>query len=209
MPRVDREALPRFWGRPLDVVCHVIDWVHAAVVKRAWDDDRIRSRYLQRTVPEILADGDTLVLGPCPDRTFVAASILRAHDIPFQVVFHERHVAAYGPPTAHIAIEITDGARPYWFDFGYRESRFLTGTYFYKPELEETIQIVRFPSGNIDLFALRVEDVFRLVSPRRINMDLKLDWYCDQMRGFNPELLEDHVIYDQAYSVYNVPRPRH
>jgi hypothetical protein len=180
--------------------------VHRTLPKRAWSDERIRSRYLQRSVVEILTDGDSFVLGPCPERTFVAAAVLTHHRVPYQIVYHERHIAAYGPPTAHIAVEIEHDGKPFWFDFGYRETRFLPGTYFYKPEIEETIQILRFPSSLFDPLTLSADDVFRLVSPQRIEMRDKLDWYCAQMRGMNPELLQEHLIYNLDYSLYNRPR---
>ena len=73
------EHLPLYYGQPLDVVQHIFDFVHEAIVKTAWSDERIRTRYGRRTVREILADGDTFALAHRDHKVAARTAILRQH----------------------------------------------------------------------------------------------------------------------------------
>src|SRR5262249_4846638 len=146
--------------------------------------------------------GDTFVLGPCPERTAVAALVLTANEIPYTIVVHERQVAGYGPPTAHIAVEIEHEGEPYWFDFGWRETRFLRGRYVYKADIEETIQLLRSAWSYFDAGNMTSEQAFEIVPPRRIEMDEKLAWYCSQLSTITDDLLQERLVFDPRFSVY-------
>jgi hypothetical protein len=205
-PIFDRNQLPRFYSSPLNIVHHTIDYIHRHVVKSPWDEQRLRTRFVQRSVQEILQDGDAFVFGPCPARTLVAIAILNHNNIPHQIVYHERKIIGGGPPTAHFALEIIDQGLTYMFDFGYRETRFLKGPYFYHQEFEETIKLVRFQGQAFDVLNMPTEAIKNLIiAPERINMTETFDWYCQKMLDFDERLLRDRIIYDMQYSHYNLP----
>ncbi len=199
----NKERLPKFYGSPLQIALNIFDFIHIHTKKTVWNIERIRERYTRRDVSEVLNDGDVLAFGPCPDRTQVAAAILYRNNIPFTVVYHERRVPGYGPSTAHFAVEMSLDGQDYMMDFGSRESRFIHGTYFYKQEIEETIALKRFECTNIDIFEIPIEQLMQAVSPRKMNMEQKFDWYERQIKNYNPEILKDRLTYDMKYSVYN------
>jgi hypothetical protein len=196
------EQLPVFYGDRLTRVHQIIDWVHTAVMKTVWGPDRIRDSYLNRSATEILADGDTLAMGPCPDRTAIAAAALTHNGVPYQVVVHERQIAGYGPPTIHVAIELDADRGEFWCDFGFRETRFMRGRYFFNEEIEKTIQIARFGSQDFDPFSLTLPKVLEIVSPQQTEREEKVEWFCTQMETVTPEILRDQIAYEPHHSVY-------
>ncbi|MCR3752080.1 hypothetical protein LX88_006074 [Lentzea californiensis] len=195
--------LPMFCGSQLDVALAVVDFVHDSVRKTVWDADRIRESYLRRSVSEILADGDTMVFGPCPDRTFVASCLLGTHGVDHVLVYHERRVPGYGPSTAHLALEMTLNGTGFMMDFGTRESRLIPGGYHFTEELEETIALKRIPLRSFDPDGVAPYQLLQHVVSDKIDPELKLDWYVKQSRNFRPDALRDRVALDQRYSVYH------
>jgi hypothetical protein len=196
------EQLPVFFGDDLTRIHDVIEWVHAAVRKTHWEPERVRDRYLRRSLAEILSDGDTLVVGPCPDRTAIATVLLHHHEIPFELVIHERQIAGYGPPTVHMALEFDTPEGGHWCDFGFRETRFMAGRYDFDQSIEETIQITRFASADFDPFALSLEQAFELIAPQQAQLEAKVGWFCSQLETVTPEMLEERIAYEPDQSVY-------
>lgn len=199
----DPSSLPLFHGNGPSVAQATIDWVHRHVKKAAWNGDRLRECFMQRDAAQILEDGDTLAVGPCTDRTAIAALVLRFNEVPFDVVVHERKVWGYGPTaTIHMAIELTDVNPRCWFDFHAHDTRFLPGTYTYRSDLEETIQLRRFHGGDFDPFALTMKQVFEVISPRQLNHAERIEALCQDLETITPEMLEDRIVYDPSHSVY-------
>lgn len=198
-----RELLPTFYGSPLTIAVSVFDFIHARTKKTIWTNERIRARYTRRSASDILEDGDVLAFGPCPDRTQLAAAILYRNHLPFVVVYHERRVPGYGPSTAHFAIELKCDEREYMMDFGSRESRFISGTYSYRQDIEETIALKRFDCTNIDVFDIPIEQMAQAISPVKMDMSKKFDWYERQLTNYNPAILQERITYDMRCSVYN------
>ncbi|WP_434444257.1 hypothetical protein [Lentzea sp. E54] len=203
MKQDTRVLLPVFCGSQLDVALAVVDFVHDSVRKTVWPADRIRESYLRRSVSEILADGDTMVFGPCPDRTFVASCLLGAHGIDHVLIYHERRVPGYGPSTAHLALETTLDGTGFMMDFGTRESRLIPGGYHFTEELEETIALKRIPLRSFDPDGVAPYQLLQHVVSDKIDPELKLDWYAKQSRNFRPDALRDRLALDQRYSVYH------
>jgi hypothetical protein len=204
---LDLRLFPRFYGDRLTCVQHTIDWVHEAVRKTIWSPERLRDRLMLRTPAEILADGDTFVMGPCVDRTGIAALLLSHHEIPYTVVAHERVIYGYGPPTMHLAVELEAEEGDYWFDFRWWETRFLKGKYEFNRLIEETIEINRFRSRDFDPFSLDIAQAMAAASPRRFDRSAKIEWYCSQLDVVRPEMLREQLVYDPRHSRYGDHRP--
>ncbi|MFD8982999.1 hypothetical protein [Streptomyces sp. NPDC059564] len=197
-------TLPTFCGTGSGLLLSVVDLIHQNVPKSVWDMDRLRKSFGNRTVPMILADGDAMAFGPCPDRTLVATAVLGHHGIRPTIVYHERRVPGFGPSTAHIAMEIELAHRTWMMDFGSRESRLIEGGYYYNPEVEETLALERFDltAMDIDLMDITPNQIFGLVATENMDMDLKFEHYAKQARKYSGQILEDRLALDKSHSVY-------
>ncbi|MFE6905769.1 hypothetical protein [Streptomyces erythrochromogenes] len=200
----DELRIPTFCETGAGLLLSVVDLIHQNVPKSVWDMGRLRESFGNRTVPMILADGDVMAFGPCPDRTLVASAVLRHHGIRPTIVYHERRVPGFGPSTAHIAMEIDLAGRTWMMDFGSRETRLIEGGYYYNPEVEETLALERFDLAamDMDLMDVTPNQIFGLVATENINMELKFDHYAKQARRFSGQILEDRLALDKSHSVY-------
>ncbi|MFF3265056.1 hypothetical protein ACFYWO_38575 [Streptomyces sp. NPDC002932] len=197
-------SIPTFCETGAGLLLSVVDLIHQNVPKSVWDMERLRKSFGNRTVPMILADGDVMAFGPCPDRTLVASAVLRHHGIRPTIVYHERRVPGFGPSTAHIAMEIVLAGRTWMMDFGSRETRLIEGSYYYNPEVEETLALERFDltAMDIDLMDITPNQIFGLVATENIDMELKFDHYAKQARRYSGKILEDRLALDKSHSVY-------
>lgn len=204
-----RTELPAAWGGATDVVVHLMDWVHRRVRKTAPDERWVRERYLKRSALEILSEGTTLSLGPCPERTIVASTALSMRGIRHQVVFHERQVLGTGPPSLHMAIELDTDSGPYWFDFGAWESKFFPGRYTFRANIERTISVTRiWAPFSEELLHTRPDELLGLVASQESDLEQKTQWYIDKELSYiRPEHLKDRIIFSKEASHY-VPRPQ-
>lgn len=202
---LDRNNLPVFYGSPVSRVHAVLDWVHSRVQKTVWDTQRLQKRFMRRTPEEILSEGDTLAMAPCVDRTVIAALALRWNEVPFNVVVHECEIVGFWrPTTVHLAVEIEEDARPYWFDFNAYETRFLEGSYTFRPDVViKTLQLMRLRGLDYDPFTLSLEEVLALVTPKRADFSETIDWFCEGQAMLNPHVRIDRMVYDVADSVYS------
>jgi len=199
--------LPPVWGRASDVVLYLIEWVHQRVRKIVPDERWLRERYMRRSVLEMLAEGTTLCIGPCPERTLVAAAALSLRGMPYRIVVHERQILGGGPPTVHFAIEIDDDGSPFWFDFGSWESRFYPGTYTYRANIERNIMLRRFELPfSEQLLGVRADQMMHMAQTREVSLERKLDWYLGELDHMHPVQMEDHIVFTDAASHYR-PRP--
>ncbi len=182
----------------------MVDFIHQSVVKSVWEPERIRAEYARRTVRQVLADGDTLAFGPCPDRTMVACAILDRHGVRPVVVYHERRVPGFGPSTAHLAMEVSVAGGDYMMDFGSNESRLYRGGYTYNPDIEETIRLTRveLSTGAADLDTLTPSALMASVATERIQVDQKFDYYEKQANRFRGHVPEERLALDAEFSIY-------
>lgn len=193
--------LPRFGGRPLDVLVSTVDFVHAAVRKELWTIDRVQQEFGRRTCVEILDDGTTFAYAPCPERTLVAAAIVLAHEMNPILVYHERRVYGFGPSTAHFAIEVTPDGVPYMFDFGTRESRLVAGAYYFAEDWEETIVLERVEINSVDSMTMSVEALAGDRMTSLLDLDKKVEWYRSQLIRPRKDILEDRITFAKEFSV--------
>jgi hypothetical protein len=204
--------LPALWGRTSDAVLQLIEWVHEHVRKIEPDEQWLRSRYLRRSVLEILEEGNTFCLGPCPERTLVASAALSLNGIEHELVLHEREVPGTGPPIVHMAIELETERGLSWFDFGMWESKFFRGGYSFRADIERTIgvQRVRLPPGEW-LWKAKPDELSALLPRRESERDPKVDWYVGDLGHIDPRMLEEYLIFSPAASRYErryvAPRP--
>ncbi|MFI1162849.1 hypothetical protein ACH4UM_04360 [Streptomyces sp. NPDC020801] len=200
----DELRIPTFCGSGVNILLSVVDLIHQSVPKTVWDMGRLRKVFGNRTVPMILADGDVMAFGPCPDRTLVASAVLQRHGIKPTIIYHERRVPGFTPSTAHIAMEISLDGRTWMMDFGSRETRLIEGEYYFNPEVEETLALERFDllGMDIDLMSVTPNQIFGMVATDNIDMDRKYDYYEKQSRGYRGQILEDRLALDKTHSVY-------
>lgn len=204
--KLDRADLPVFYGHPIAKVHSAIDWIHNKVKKSVWDGARLREHFMRRTPAEILNDGDTLAIAPCPDRTVIAALLLRHNNVPFNLILHESESEDAGlePPTIHLALELEDRAGMYWFDFFALETRFVRGSYSYRADIAvKTLQLTRLGGSDFDPFALTLDDISQLVSLEKTTFNSTLDWLCRAQAMTTPRMQLDRVAYDISDSVYS------
>ncbi|MFI8341163.1 hypothetical protein ACIF8W_13910 [Streptomyces sp. NPDC085639] len=196
--------IPTFCETGAGLLLCVVDLIHQSVPKSVWDMQRLKESFGNRTVPMILADGDVMAFGPCPDRTLVASAVLRHHGIRPTIVYHERRVPGFGPSTAHIAMEIDLGGRTWMMDFGSRETRLIEGGYYYNPDVEETLALERFDLTDMDfdLMDITPNKIFGLVATENIDMERKFEHYAKQARKFSKHIIEDRLALDKSHSVY-------
>jgi hypothetical protein len=205
-------VLPALWGPTTSAVLYLMEWVHRHVRKIAPDETWLRTRYLKRTLLELLAEGTTFCLGPCPERTLVASAALSLSDIPHELVLHERQVPGTGPPIVHMAIELDTEQGPHWFDFGMWESKFFPGAYTFRKDIERTIgvQRVRLPHAR-HLLDATFDDLSSMLPRRESERDAKVDWYVPDLDHIDPRMLEEYLIFTEAASRYErrriAPRP--
>jgi hypothetical protein len=208
---VGQEALtfPALWGRERDMVLFLIEWVHRQVRKIAPDEKWLRERYMRRSVLEVLAEGTTFCWAPCPERTFVASSVLAAHGLRHRLVLHERQVQGAGPPAAHMAIELELDGETHWFDFSRWESKFYAGAYAFRTDIERTISLQRvdMPFGE-EMLATSPSDLARLVTLKETDWDSKVEWFVGDLAAIDDRVLEDRIIFSNAASRYEKPPPR-
>nr|BBG91912.1 hypothetical protein [Streptomyces sp.] len=198
-------VLPTFCTSGSNILMSVVDFMHQSVVKTVWNGDRIRTTFGNRNVSQILADGDVMAFGPCPDRTLVACAIMNHHGIRPTVVYHERRVPGFIPSTAHIAMEIRVDGQDYMMDFGSRETRLVEGPYYFSKEVEETIALKRFNFWDmgVDVMTVTPNQLFSTVATDRIHIDQKYAYYEKQAEKYSTKILEDRLALDKAHSVYN------
>ena len=199
------EHFPFFCGTKLNVVLSLIDFIHQAVKKTVWPENRVRSTFARRTAAQVLADGDTLAFGPCPDRTLVALNVLRLHDINPSVVYHERRVPGFGPSTAHLALEMDLDGEPFFMDFGSRESRLMQGGYYYSPQIEETLVLKRITREfiGVDLARLTPYQLLGAVTSERLDLEQKYRYYAERGARTTEVTIPDTLVFERKYSIYN------
>ncbi len=100
-------------------------WVHSHVVRRLPDEVWIRTRFLRRTIGEIIEDGFTLAYAPCVDRSLTTMAILGFAGVESYVVFHD---APSGIGHLVMEVQLEDGSWM-WCDYLARESRLYDGRY--------------------------------------------------------------------------------
>ncbi|MEU6394518.1 hypothetical protein [Streptomyces sp. NPDC046939] len=202
-------VLPALWGRTTDLVVHLIEWVQHRVRKIAPDERWLRERYMHRSVLEVLAEGTTFCWAPCPERTFVASAVLNQHEVPHRLVLHERQVPGAGPPSTHMAVELDIARQTYWFDFSRWESKFCTGPYAFRADIERTIRVQRIelPFGP-ELLGVRPDDLVHLVEPGESDPEAKIDWFVGDLAHMDPRVLEERLIFSNAASRYELPPAR-
>jgi hypothetical protein len=202
-------GLPAVWGESTDLLVHLMEWVHRRVRKIAPDEQWVRERYMKRSALELLSEGTTLSLGPCPERTLVASTALSLWGVQHQVVFHERQILGTGPPTVHMVIEVDTDSGPYWLSFGAWESKLLAGEYSFREDIERTISLRRIQAPfSEELLRARPDDLLDLVQTREADRQKKTQWYIDkELRHIRPEHLEERIIFSKEASRY-VPRQR-
>ncbi|MFH8748015.1 hypothetical protein ACH4GK_30795 [Streptomyces rimosus] len=198
--------VPALWGRPTDAVAHLMDWVHQHVRKALPDERWMRTRFLKRSVPDILAEGTTYCLRPCAERTLVAATVLSLHGFRHRIVTHERRLAGLGPPSGHLAIEFDTEHGPYWFDFGTWESKFFAGTYTFRQEIGRTTAVkrVRSPFGQ-DTLHTAFCDLMPLLPSRVTAADLEQgkEWFIrKELPHARPRHLSDRIVFSKEASRY-------
>ncbi|MER7461587.1 hypothetical protein [Streptomyces sp. NPDC097981] len=200
----DELRMPTFCETGANLLLSVVDLIHQSVPKTVWDTERLRTAFGNRTVPMILADGDVMAFGPCPDRTLVASAVLQSHGIQPTIVYHERRVPGFTPSTAHIAMEMSLDERTWMMDFGSRETRLLDSEYYFNPEVEETLALERFDllGMDIDLMSVTPNQIFGMVATENLDMDRKYDYYEKQSRRYSGQVLEDRLALDRTHSVY-------
>ncbi|MGW8375225.1 hypothetical protein [Streptomyces sp. ODS28] len=204
--------MPALWGRSTDMVLGLIDWVHAHVRKVEPDEQWLKERYVRRSVLEILAEGTTFCLGPCPERTVVASAVLSLNGVGHRLVAHERHVPGTGPPIVHMALELDLDEGPFWLDFTMWETKFIPGAYTFRKDIERTIGLTRIqlPPGDLLLHA-KPDDLAHLVPRKESQREAKVEWYVPDLGHIDPRLLEEYVIFSPEASRYErrqiAPRP--
>ncbi|CQR59583.1 hypothetical protein [Streptomyces leeuwenhoekii] len=200
----DDLEIPTLCGTGANLLLSVVDLIHQSVPKTVWETERLRKVFGNRTVPMILADGDVMAFGPCPDRTLVASAVLQRHGIRPTIIYHERRVPGFTPSTAHIAMEISVDGRTWMMDFGSRESRLIEGEYYFNPEIEETLALERFNllDMDVDLMSVTPNQMFGMVATENIDMEHKYDYYEKQSRRYSGQILEDRLALDKTHSVY-------
>lgn len=209
--RLDRDDLPVFYGPPIAKVHSAIEWIHSRIKKTVWDVERLRKNYMRRTPAEILNDGDTLAIAPCPDRTVIAALLLRHNAVPFNLILHESESQETGlePPTIHLAVEIENRAERYWFDFFALETRFVQGSYSFRGDRAvNTLQLTRLRGSDFDPFTLTRADIGQLISLEKTTFDSTLDWLCRAQSMTTSRMQLDFVAYDLSDSVYSTKQTR-
>ncbi|MEU1626519.1 hypothetical protein ABZ746_14560 [Streptomyces sp. NPDC020096] len=195
--------LPALWGRSPDMVLHLIEWVHRRIRKIEPDERWLRERYLRRTVLEVLAEGTTFCLGPCPERTMAASVVLSMRGIGHRLVAHERQVFGTGPPLVHLALELDTDDGPHWLDFSMWETKFCRGTYTFRKDIERTIMLQRFdPPPARQLLHCRPEDLAHLVNSKESDRVSKVEWYMGDLGHIDPRLMEEHLIFSPEASRY-------
>jgi hypothetical protein len=180
-----------------------MEWVQRGVGKIIPDEQWLRERYLQRSAAELLAEGTTFAWAPCPERTLVAVCALGLHGVPHRVVVHERQVPGAGPPITHMAIELDTDDGPFWFDFSRQESKFCTGTYTFRADIERTIRVDRIDVPfTPEMLALRPVDLMSIVRISQADQDMKVNWFVGDLDHMDPRVLEEHIIFSPEASRY-------
>ncbi|GGK75449.1 hypothetical protein [Mangrovihabitans endophyticus] len=196
-------VLPPMWGSVGDTVLSLIEWVHTHVRKVEADAAWLRTRYLRRSVLEILAEGTTFCLGPCPERTLVASAALSLYGVRHRIVLHERHVHGTGPPLVHMAIEVETEYGLHHVDFSMWETKYFRGEYRFRADIERTIGLTRIQLPAAHLLLGATPDALATLVPRRESeRDAKVEWYLGDLGHIDPRLLDEHLIFTDAASRY-------
>ena len=200
-------SMPALWGRSPDMVLSMIEWIHRSVRKIIPDEQWMRERYLRRTMLELLAEGTTFCWAPCPERTFVAASVLGLYGVPYRLVVHERQVPGAGPPSVHMAIELDLDGKPYWFDFSRWESKFFAGTYTFRTDIERTLGINRIEVPfSRELLNSKPGELMNIVGDTK--WAEKVDWFVGDLPHIDPQVVEERIIFSADASRYEKAPPR-
>ena len=103
---------------PLEVAEKTVSWVDSNVQRVRWDNDQIREKFANRTVRQIVGDGDTCYMAPCLDLTLVAQERLKANEgYSTEFVIERVKQEGFGFDRLHFALNYQKGEKWYHIDF--------------------------------------------------------------------------------------------
>jgi hypothetical protein len=196
--------VPRFAGSRLEVLEQTMEWVHRRVVRRLPDENWIRSRFLRRTIAEVLADGYTLAYAPCVDRTLLTHAVLGGHGVDSYVILHD---SASGLWHLVMELELEDGS---WVfaDYGTRESRLYEGRYRFARAQKRPPRLLRMmaPKYSTDIWNARPP--LRFLAGMRVDLPRRFGQFVADLGTYRAQAaaeeysLDDRLVRDPDQSVY-------
>ncbi|MFP4118880.1 MAG: hypothetical protein ACLFTH_02385 [Candidatus Woesearchaeota archaeon] len=98
----------------------LVSWVDENVKRTRWDDEKVERDFARRSVYEILADGTTFYMNPCPD--FASVALYGLYYLSSEGVKNPQLIAVpeingYGVPSVHFHDRFEYDDTPYIMDF--------------------------------------------------------------------------------------------
>lgn len=201
MPPAD---VPTFSGSRLGVLEQTMEWVHWRVVRRLTDEDWIRSRFLRRTVAEVLADGYTLAFAPCVDRTLLTQAVLGGHDIDSYVILHDSPSGLW-----HLVMELElEDGNWVFADYGTRESRLYEGRYRFARVQKKPPRLLRMMAPKYSPEIWDARPPLRFLAGMRVDLPRRFGQFITDLGRYQVEMaaeeysLNDRLVRDPDQSVY-------
>lgn len=144
---------------------HMIQEVFSQLPKKRWNNQRIVSQLWQRSIKQIIADGETCYMNPCADYTLVFLSKIK-NVLDQKIVIElwiERGVYELKDveiPIAHLFIKLTDTQNTYIVDFA-SDNDVHIYPWKYKNQKPNIISVAinYIPSNNI----IEDQDIFQIM----------------------------------------------
>jgi len=96
---------PTLKGNVEDVVKGLVGWMDKAIQRRQWTNAEIDEKFANRTVEQILDDGNTCYMNPCFDFVQVALLALRDNGYRTTLFAEELEQKGYNHTRIHFALE--------------------------------------------------------------------------------------------------------
>ena len=196
--------VPKFSGSRLEILEGTMHWVHRRVARGLPDGDWLHSRFLRRTLAEVLADGHTLAYAPCVDRTLVTFAVLGEHAVDSYVILRVSQADLW-----HLVIELEleDGS---WVfaDYGTRESRLYPGRYRFARGQKRPPRLLRMmaPKCGQDIWDARPP--LRFLTGMSADLPRRFSEFAADLERYRREMaagqydLGDRLIREPGQSVY-------
>ncbi len=104
-------------GTISDKMYFLSEWVLANVKRVAWSNDKIEKCYGRRSVEQILYEGETCYMGPCPDLTAVAIAAMNKYGLNPEIAVEKLEEPGFDFPRFHFASEFMHDGQRYFLDF--------------------------------------------------------------------------------------------
>jgi hypothetical protein len=196
--------VPAFPGSRLEVLEQAMEWVHRRVVRRLPDEEWIRSRFLRRTVAEVLADGYTLAYAPCVDRTLLTQAVLGRHEVDSYVIVHNSPTGLW-----HLVMELQlENGRWVFADYGTRESRLYEGRYRFARAQQEPPRLLRMRAPKYSPAIWDARPPLRFLAGMSVSLPTRFGWFISDLGSYRAGAtasdysLSDRLVRDPDQSVY-------